>query len=137
MIAGRPEQQDEQQSSKQERDRSPVDSSGMCEDPVEKPLTPIRPVSKRDSERGCSAIDKVVAYMTFRGSLARAGPGKLDGLTRHGQLVGLGSPGDFLDHFPVPVVGGEILVRIDPGWVFAEDLLDQTAALEEGIPVHG
>ena len=66
-----------------------------------------------------------------------ASPRHLDGSSSHLDFVGVRSPGDHLDRPAIPVTGREILARIYPRRILAENRLHMARLLEKRIPVDG
>jgi len=60
-------------------------------------------------------------------------PGQLDHAAGHGALLDIGAAGDLLQHPPIAIAGGEVLLRVDAGRVFAQDRLDPVVPLEEFV----
>jgi hypothetical protein len=61
---------------------------------------------------------------------------ELHSVARDGLFVGVRAPGNLLDGLAIAVARGEVLERVDPGRVLAEDGLDGAAPLEEDVPVE-
>ena len=106
----------------------------MANDPVVQALAPARLIAESGLQVCLASVNQIIADVVARGcARAATTAGQLDGVPSHLDLIGMRPSGDRLDHPAVSVVGREVLLRIDPRGVLAENRLDAAALLEEGF----